>query len=169
MKLVGTILRLVEKQQNGENIGQILAKVVNSFVSLGLDKQDMSKQSLDVYEEYFEIPFVTAAEKYYKTESEAVLTVPSLDKAFFMIHLYPIVFKYKYIDSKYVKDGGNLDGWKVLLPKTNGTGRLGEILSTPIIAPPMTGHTQTFISFGNFKGNKLSLGNRSKMKKIKTK
>lgn len=57
---------------------------------------------------------------------------------------------YKYIDADYVKDGGNLNGWKVFLPKTNGGGKVGEVLSTPVVAPPKTGHTQTFISFGKF-------------------
>lgn len=58
---------------------------------------------------------------------------------------------YKYINANYVKDGGNLNGWKVFLPKTNGGGKLGEVLSTPVIGSPKTGHTQTFISFGKFK------------------
>lgn len=57
---------------------------------------------------------------------------------------------YKYINANYVKDGGNLNGWKVFLPKTNGGGKVGEVLSTPVIGPPKTGHTQTFISFGKF-------------------
>ena len=57
---------------------------------------------------------------------------------------------YKYINSSYIQDGGNLKGYKIFLPKANGSGALGEVLSTPIIGEPEIGHTQTFISIGNF-------------------
>ena len=71
-KLAGAVLRMIEKQRNGENIDQTLVKkVVDSFVSLGLDEQDTNEQSLDMYKEHFEIPFITTAEKYYKTKLEA--------------------------------------------------------------------------------------------------
>lgn len=70
---------MIEKQRNGENIDQTLAKkVIDSFVSLGLDEADTNKQSLDVYKESFETPFILTTEKYYKTESEAFLTENSV-------------------------------------------------------------------------------------------
>ena len=73
------MLRLIEKQRNGETIDQTLVKkVVDSFVSLGLDESDTNKQSLDVYKEHFETPFIQATEKYYKTESEAFLAENSV-------------------------------------------------------------------------------------------
>ena len=33
---------------------------------------------------------------------------------------------------------------------SNGSGALGEVLSTPLIGQPLIGHTQTFISIGKF-------------------
>ena len=57
---------------------------------------------------------------------------------------------FKWIQRQYVEDNGNLDSYKVLLPKSNGKGELGESLSTPIIAQPNTGYTQSFIGFGAF-------------------
>lgn len=57
---------------------------------------------------------------------------------------------YKFIDKKYVQAPENLNKWKVFIPKSNGSGAIGEILSTPMIGTPMIGHTQTFISIGNF-------------------
>lgn len=78
-KLAGAVLRLIEKQRNGETIDQTLVKkVVDSFVSLGLDDNDSNKQSLEVYKERFETPFIEATEKYYKTESEAFLAENSV-------------------------------------------------------------------------------------------
>jgi cullin 1 len=38
----------------------------------------LDKVSLTVYEEYFEAPFITATEKYYKSESNSFLTVHSI-------------------------------------------------------------------------------------------
>lgn len=52
---------------------------------------------------------------------------------------------YRYIRRDYVNEPENLVKWKVLLPKSNGSGALGEVLSTPLI-----GHTETFMSIGCF-------------------
>jgi len=77
--LVGAILRLVEHQRNGESIDQdLVKKVVDSFVSLGLDDTDINRASLDVYREYLEIPFLEATERYYEQESEAFLAENSV-------------------------------------------------------------------------------------------
>ena len=57
---------------------------------------------------------------------------------------------YKWIHRKYVDNNGNLNSYKVLIPKSNGKGELGEPLSMPIIAQPNTGYTQSFIGFGAF-------------------
>ena len=44
----------------------------------------------------------------------------------------------------------NLDAYKMLFSKANGSGKYGETIALPIIAIPTQGHTQTFISIGNF-------------------
>ncbi|HFI0158805.1 TPA: Eco57I restriction-modification methylase domain-containing protein [Streptococcus suis] len=55
---------------------------------------------------------------------------------------------YKWISKKYIKGPDNFDKFKVLLPKSNGSGSIGEVLSTPLVGTPLVGHTQTFISIG---------------------
>lgn len=57
---------------------------------------------------------------------------------------------YKYIKLKYITVADNYHKYKVILPNANGTGTLGEVLSTPIIGTPLTGYTQTFLSIGAF-------------------
>ena len=57
---------------------------------------------------------------------------------------------YRWIQRKYVEDNGNLTKWKVFVPKANGSGALGEVLSTPLIGQPLIGHTQSFLSIGCF-------------------
>lgn len=51
----------------------------------------------------------------------------------------------KWIKRSYVKLPDNIDKFKVLVPKSNGSGAIGEVLSTPVI-----GHTLTFLSIGSF-------------------
>ena len=69
-KVMEAVLRLVEKQRNGETIDQMQIKaIVDSFVSLGLDEADTAKPTLDVYRMYFERPFIAATKDYYTNES----------------------------------------------------------------------------------------------------
>lgn len=55
-----------------------------------------------------------------------------------------------YIKKEYIEFHDNLMKWKVILPKSNGSGTFGETLSSPLIGQPEMGHTQTFISIGAF-------------------
>ena len=80
-KLTNAVLRLITQQRNGEIIDQgLVKKVVDSFVSLGLDSSDPNKECLDVYREQFESTFLAATENYYKAESEAFLAENSVSE-----------------------------------------------------------------------------------------
>ncbi|KAI9829341.1 MAG: hypothetical protein M1819_006404 [Sarea resinae] len=69
--VMAAVLKMVEKQRNGETIEQSQIKsIVDSFVSLGLDEADSTKSTLDVYRYYFEKPFLEATTKYYQNESK---------------------------------------------------------------------------------------------------
>lgn len=56
----------------------------------------------------------------------------------------------KWIKRSYIKLPDNIDKFKVLVPKSNGSGAIGEVLSTPVIGVPVIGHTLTFLSIGRF-------------------
>ncbi|KAJ7099247.1 hypothetical protein B0H15DRAFT_1001840 [Mycena belliarum] len=57
-----------------DDAGEVVReKVIDSFVSLGLDAADSNKECLDVYKEQFEAPFLAATETYYTAEAEAFL------------------------------------------------------------------------------------------------
>jgi cullin 1 len=72
-------LRLIECHRNGETIDQgLLKKVLDYFVSLGIDEIDLDKISLDNYKEHFEIPFLVATEAYYKNESDSLFVENSV-------------------------------------------------------------------------------------------
>lgn len=57
---------------------------------------------------------------------------------------------FKWVDGKYIEKHKNIDKYKVFVPAANGSGAIGEVLSTPLIGEPLIGHTQTFISLGSF-------------------
>lgn len=72
----------------------------------------------------------------------------------------------KWVDKSFVQSHPNLNKFKVLIPASNGSGAIGEVLSTPLIGEPLIGYTQTFISFGAF-DNKEEAENL--LKYVKTK
>ena len=57
---------------------------------------------------------------------------------------------YRWLRKDYFNEVINFEKYKVLVPKANGSGALGEVLSTPVIGHPVIGHTETFISIGAF-------------------
>lgn len=57
---------------------------------------------------------------------------------------------YRYVNRKYIEDNENLNFYKVIVPKSNGSGAIGEALSTPLVGGPLIGVTQSFITFGKF-------------------
>lgn len=62
---------------------------------------------------------------------------------------------YKFIRADFVNKPNNLYKWKIFVPAANGSGALGEVLTTPVIGQPVIGqpvigHTETFISIGAF-------------------
>ena len=73
---------------------------------------------------------------------------------------------YRYIPAKYIDTHDNIYKYKVILPKSNGSGAIGEVLSTPIIGEPIIGYTQSFISIGRFDTEKET---RAALKYVKSK
>ena len=55
-----------------------------------------------------------------------------------------------YIKSDYLKVVDNFYKYKVFVPAANGSGAIGEVLSSPLIGDPLVGATETFMSIGCF-------------------
>ncbi len=73
-KLTAAVLKLIEKQRNGDTIeSDLVKKVIDSFVALGLDDVDTQRQNLEVYRDAFQKPFLEATETYYSQESTSFL------------------------------------------------------------------------------------------------
>ncbi len=73
---------------------------------------------------------------------------------------------YKYVRRDYINTVSNLNKYKIFLPKANGIGVLGEVLSAPILCEPMIGATETFLSIGAFEQKNEA---EAALKYIKTK
>lgn len=57
---------------------------------------------------------------------------------------------FRWIRSDYVAGPTSFGAYKVALPKANGSGALGEVLSGPVVVAPQVAVTQTFITIGCF-------------------
>ena len=57
---------------------------------------------------------------------------------------------YRWIKPDYLNPPESFYGYKIFIPKSNGSGALGEVLSTPLIGEPLIGATETFLSIGSF-------------------
>lgn len=57
---------------------------------------------------------------------------------------------YRWIRSEYLTGPKSFGAYKVVLPAANGSGTLGEALSTPVVVGPQVAVTQTFITIGCF-------------------
>lgn len=73
---------------------------------------------------------------------------------------------YRWMRRDYFKDVPSFSKYKVFLPAANGSGALGEVLSTPLIGAPLIGATETFITIGSFDNQTES---ENLLKYIKTK
>lgn len=63
----------------------------------------------------------------------------------------------KYIKKEYIFNSHNIEKYKVFLPQVNGNGTFGETLSSPFIAKPGIGSTETFMSIGAFEDENEAL------------
>lgn len=75
---------------------------------------------------------------------------PDGDDTVSVLGLYAKRRELRHIKRAYLQPNGYLDTYNVFVPEANGTGAIGEVLSTPVIGTPMTGHTDTFLSVGRF-------------------
>lgn len=73
---------------------------------------------------------------------------------------------YKWIKDTYITHPDNYKCFKVVIPEANGSGAIGEVLSTPIVGEPIVGYTDTFLGVGCFETNEEA---EACMKYIKTK
>ncbi len=162
-------------------LNSILKKVVQSAGFKSIDEKiylqnkfNLEKLYLD-FPEYEKIIGSSGREKRLTTSIFTQLSVFSeaqgCDDDIKILGLINNVRHYKWIPRKYLESHINLESYKIILPKSNGSGAIGEVSCTPligdpIIGEPLTGFTQSFISIGCYKIREEA---KSLLKYIKTK
>ena len=136
-----------------EELNSILRKVVNdSFESIS---PIISVQMDYKFKSEYKIPQAGLTSNIFEKQSELFLKGKTSEKQAKIVGRFNAKRTYRFIDEKYLVLPENYNKFKVFLPESNGSGAIGEVLSTPLVGEPLVGeplvgHTQTFISFGAF-------------------
>ena len=157
-------------------LSSILNKVINHTTFIGLDTIIFPQNKFDLDSLYQDLPILKTRIGSNGKEKRLTTSIFSFDEIFYdetkgkdyvkILGLIGNKREWKWMKSKYLDSHPNFYKWKVILPKVNGTGELGETLSSPFVAEPAVGITQSFISFGAFDEEKMA---NSVLKYIKTK
>jgi cullin 1 len=95
-KVVHAVLKLIACQRNGDSIdSSLVKKIVESFVSLGMDDADAKKSTLDLYKKYFETPFINATRTYYQAASESFISANSVPE--YLIKVIALILGLKLV------------------------------------------------------------------------
>jgi hypothetical protein len=147
-----------------EELNSILQKVLKSSGFKSIDELVCTQNKFDLdtlyadYPEFKKIIGSDGREKRLTTSIFSQLSIFSEKKIssndIEILGLINNSRKYRYVPLKYLEKHNNLNKYKIILPKSNGTGAFGEMLSTPLIGNPLVGYTQSFISIGSFKSKK---------------
>ena len=58
---------------------------------------------------------------------------------------------HRYIAKRFISENEYIDGFKLLIPEANNSGKYGETLAEPMVVGPNTGSSDTFLNAGPFK------------------
>lgn len=141
-------------------LNSIIKKVVNreDFSSIDTIIFQQNKFNLEMlYEDYPEYRLLIGSDGREKRLTTSIFqqlpiftVAPISNQCIRVLGLIDNNRVYRYFPKKYLDEHPNLNKFKVLLPASNGSGALGEVLSTPLVGEPLVGYTQSFIGFGAF-------------------
>ncbi len=172
----GVAISLHDQQEEFGSIGvfvpfnelrSALAKVLHcgSFISLGKIVFTSSKYNLaNIYEEHPDYKqYVKSDGKHSQIDTNAFGKMPIFTQEMptdgdDYIQLYGRYDNKRalwWVKRKFIIDSGNIEKYKIFIPKANGaSGTLGEnaarLISLPAMGEPHVGSTQSFLSIGNF-------------------
>ena len=141
---LNTILRKVKPLLNGKSLDDIIVQQNRwNFSALYNDHPDYkSRIGSNGTEKRLTTPIFSSLEVFSETPEQGSIKILGLIKN----KRY-----YRFIDTKYIESNhDNLNLYKVIIPASNGSGAIGEVLSAPLVGEPLVGYTQSFIGIGAF-------------------
>ncbi|TDS64400.1 Eco57I restriction-modification methylase domain-containing protein [Myroides indicus] len=170
----GMVITLRDNQQNFDKIGvfskfeelnTILHKVTNAKDFEAVDSKIFTQNKFELetlYKDYPDYKNIIGSNGREKRLTTSIFDQLSIFTENFNNENDVCIFgliknkrTYRFIPAKYIEEHINTKKYKVILPKSNGSGALGEVVPTPLIGEPLigeigTGYTQSFISIGSF-------------------
>lgn len=161
---------------NHDELNTILSKVVKADGFSCIDSMIVLQNKFNLtalyneYPEYQTIIGSNGREKRLTTSIFEQVGVFTLDKKsendVEIMGLIKNVRNKRFIPARFLGTHANTFKYKVVLPKSNGSGAFGETFSSPYVSEPGMGFTQSFISIGAFDKKEEA---ESALKYLKTK
>ena len=144
-----------------QELNHILTKVRSKSNASSIDDMIVQQNKWDLEELYREHPDYRKIIGSKGTEKRLTTPIFSAADVFTefkqndddlqIIGLIKNVRYYRFVARRFIdQNHANLFKYKVILPASNGSGAIGEVLSTPLIGEPLIGYTQSFIGIGCF-------------------
>ncbi len=147
-----------------EEIKTILKKVSNDYnkkpiTSIMFNQMKFDLQKLyEAYPEYKKVIGSNGKDKRFRNNIFEKVTLFSEGRTKDCVAVRGVIKNkrvWRYFPNLFIDiSHPNLNKWKVIVARVNGSGKLGEVLSNPEILKPMEAYTQTFIGIGNFETEK---------------
>ena len=165
----GIVITLRDNKQTFEKVNvfskfkelnSILQNVINFSDFESIESQVYTQNKFDLnslYKDYPEFNKIIGSDGKEKRLTTSIFVqlpifteVKTSKNDLYILGLIKNIRTYRYVPFHYIEAHSNLSKYKVILPKSNGAGTFGEVLSTPLIGNPLVGYTQSFISIGSF-------------------
>lgn len=151
-KPIGTFIALSELRSIVEKAGADSEE--NSLASIADSQNNYDFENL--YKDHPDyMQFISGEGRHSQLKSNALVRVPIFTETKQNeddLRIFGLVDghrEYRFCPRRYIRQShSNLMKYKVLVPKSNGSGALGEVLSTPLVGEPLVGYTQSFIGIG---------------------
>jgi hypothetical protein len=161
-RIFGAIGTFTAHSELNSILSKVKKKTDNSFSSI-VYGQEIYKYTEKLHDDYPE------AEKFLSNNHKYDIKTSAFERLGFIFHndkpddrhsyIQLLGFQnnrrvFKWVRRDYISEHESLHKYKVFIPKANGRGALGEVLSSPLVGSPLIGSTQTFLTIGSFNSQK---------------
>src|SRR5699024_2031318 len=157
---LGPIGTFTKHPELNEILQQVAANEPTSLTTLGITNDRVYRYTQTMHDEHPEFQGLMSSGNKFKLDSKAFTRLSNVfhsEKPVDSAEYYQVLGldgqkkrTMRWIRKDYIEGPTALSKYKVALPKANGSGHFGESLSPPIVMPPESAVTGTFITIGAF-------------------